>query len=488
MAKLEDLPKKDLELIADGKFDDISEEAKLAVSQIGQPAPKEKPGIIASGLGGVLGREEHAGLSLANIAEELGQSAGPILGGMKGAAEGAALGAPFGPPGVFIGGAVGAGAGAGAGRLAQTGLQDIASKAGSGVPIKPVGEAIEEATTEGAVATAFGVGIPALGKGVLGAGKVVGKSLGKYTANITPQSFSRMVSRPREVLAEMWKAIDTPEAVKEWGNVFKEAIKTNMEEAATAYEDIVKKQITENPLIRDRRFNLLRGLGDKMSKIKQSYRYGKPNQTPSAESESSVFNHFNNKIQNSKSIDAVDVYNLQLELNEEIRRLDGAKGKEKLLAALEEVHKELREYYSPKIPGLSKANSIYEQGKKHMNVLRDIEQMEDLPGKVKSAFKRNTTFKDKLNGVADGLPAASAALESLRDSLAGAEFATGRSTGLGGGDIRSMIGRTLGMGTSMTARIAEKVAPLTQSQLAQIMQPVVPGVGAAETERRLSGR
>src|SRR3990167_5092921 len=101
--------------------------------------------IVESFGRGVIGQERVAGFNIPNIAEEIGQAAGPLVGGIAGT--------PLGPLGI--------GAGAAAGRLAQTGFQNIGALAGSGVPIKSAGEAVKEAGIEGAInaATAGAAGL-----------------------------------------------------------------------------------------------------------------------------------------------------------------------------------------------------------------------------------------------------------------------------------------------------------------------------------------
>ena len=451
MAELKDLQKKDLELIAAGKFDEISEEAKLVVSQIGQPEPTPEPkksGIIASGLGGVLGREEHAGLSLANIAEELGQSAGPIIGG----AVGGAVGLPLGPAGVVAGVA----AGSGAGRLAQTGLQDIASLAGSGVPIKPVGEALGEAKTEAILGAAGAVLTPALAKGAGKAAVGTVKRMSQVISGISPDDFARMVSRPREVLARMKDIVaeglegsQVSNTVKEWGEVFKETIKTNMKEASDAYEDIIQKQLLQNPKYTGKAFNLLRGMGDEMKAINKKYGFGDTKRFGLSEEEGKIFREINNRVQAAKNISAEDLWNFQKDLNHrissipaEMRTLRKAMG-EVLAGEAGSGRTGLRGYLNRNLPETIKANNLYAKAAKLRDILEEKFGMEDFPGKVASAMRRKTTFADDLNKVADEIPAARAALESLRDSMAAAKFApesaflprTGFTPGLAGGMI-----------------------------------------------------
>lgn len=522
MAELKDLPKKDLELIAEGKFDEISEEAKLVVSQIGQPesAPEpEKPGIIASGLGGVLGREEHAGLSLANIAEELGQSAGPILGG----AAGGAAGLPLGPAGVVAGVA----AGSGAGRLAQTGLQDIASLAGSGVPIKPVGEALGEAKTEAIVGAAGAALTPAVAKAGVTTGKEVVKRMSQVVSGISPEAFARMVSRPREVLARMKDVVaegleagQVSQTVKEWGEVFKETIKTNMKEASDAYDNIIQKQLLENPKYKDKSFNLLRGLGDEVDAVKKKFGYGQKGRIGTSTDDAKIFGKIDSALKTGKRMSAEGLYNLQKDINQIIGDL--APDKRTLRKALGEVLKGdkkaktegLKGYLRKNVPETIKANNIYSKASELRDILEEKFGMEDFPGKVANALRRNTIFADDINKVADELPAARAALEALRDSMAAAQFApasawlprTGFTPGLAGGMITAgaatnpmalaaamgtapfLSPRAVGLGTGFMADLMQRMAPAMASKTGQVAARAVPGVTAAETERRLRGR
>lgn len=428
----------------------------------------------------------------------LAESVGPLIGGTIGGTLG--LAAPF--PGSQ---AIGTAAGTVAGRVAQTGYENIGSALGlTDLPIKPFGETLEGARREGAIAGATSILLPPVVKGAMGLGKMAVKRATGVLGNVAGESFERMAARPREVLNQMKEVIDNPNRVKELGNEFKEAIENNFTQAQQAYQDIVKNELLQNPKYADKTFNLFRGVGEDIANIQKKYGFGLPGRIGAGEREGRIFRDINNSIQSGKKLSAEEAYQLQADINRIIREpnLEGTP----LKASLVDVDKALQKYFKNAIPEIRKANEIYAEAAELNTFSKtQLERMEDLPGKISSAYKRNTAFKDKIELVADKLPAARRAIEGLRDAQAGTSFApglaefarTGLTAGIGFGAVKMGLNpllaaiaapflspRLTGYGISAAVRGSQALAPYLQTVPGRIGTRTFPGVGLAEFYNR----
>lgn len=435
---LEDLNDSDLERIAAGDLEGLSDQALEVVASgdmrdaVGSGS-SQAPGVAGSFMSGLGGKEQHQGFSLANIAEEVGQGAGPIVAGTVGAAKGAAVGMALGgPPGAFIGGVAGAGLGSGAGRLAQTGLQNVAGAFGLGRGVTRTEDALSEAGREGAAGALGAAAGPVLAKGATALGKEAVKRTAGVLGGISAESFERLVARPREVM----KLFSTDKTVPaEAGEAFKSAIKENLNRAGQAYEDLIGK-VVEGPKYQGQTFNLMEAVGQKLAEVQNKFGYGMPGRFGGEGAESDVFNRLNTFIQSKQNATAKDLYYLQRDLGNITRDQKGST----LGAALGEVRDTIKDYLATNIAEIGEANQIYSKAKELDSIgEKFFANKADIVSSLKSADKRNTVMKDAAEKIANGIPEARKALEGLRDAIAGQEFGpviappvrTGLTAGLG---------------------------------------------------------
>lgn len=318
-----------------------------------------------------------------------------------------------------------------------------------------------ELAMEGLAGPALKVGGKIAGKVGLGA-KALGKEAVKRPTQLLGQvrgeSFERLVGRPKEVLEEISKMSDDPNRIKELGNAFKGALDENFKAAQTAYEDIISKQLLENPKYKGKTFDLLQAVGDDMAKIKKDFGFGQPNRFGASEREAQLFRDLDNLVQGQRRASAETVFNLQKDINRALRNpaIEGTP----LQAALGQVDTAMQTYLSKSIPEIGKANDIYSGAKELQTFAKGtLERLEDLPGKVSSAFKRNTAFKDQLEKAADNVPKAREALEAMRDALAAQDFspriaklpATGLATGVGALNLAGVAGNPVAAAGAVAA-------------------------------------
>lgn len=371
------------------------------------PPPEPAPEILREGARGFFGAPSKAQVLSEKAAYKAGEmglqamlsTAGQGLGGMVGPQAAAA-----------------AGAGAGLGTAIQEGARALAKRAGyEAAAPKSLGDAAGKVAAEAATTAAGSYLIPkAVQVGMAGTREVVKRGAG-VISGVTGDAFERIMARPKEVLKQI---ADGPvEKAKEYADAFKVAIEANFEKAGEKYDELIKTALTQK-MARGHRFDLLKGLGSDLAEIQKKYGFGLPNRVGDAD-EAAQFLQVNRLIQGSKNATAEDLYYLQRDLG----RMARAKRGTPLGSALSEIDQKVNQYIATRIPAVRKANEIYAPAKEMMVMLeKQIGKIDDLPGKISSAFRRNTEFKNAIEKVADAIPAAREALESLFDAQAARPF------------------------------------------------------------------
>jgi hypothetical protein len=497
MPGLENLSDKDLELISEGNLEGLSDEAleSLAGYEPGlrdavaeQP---QEPGLAQTLGRGVLGVEEQAGLTVPNIAEELGQAAGPIAGSI--------IGAGGGPPGIAAGAALGRGA--------QLGLQQ-AYAAGTGKGLIPQEEILGSAgqLVTGQIPEAIQIG--KIGEEAIanligakyispGIGKVAGglkkfaftayERASKVFSGIKPESIERLFARGGErVLSKISLAKESP---GDYAEAFIGAIDANMDAAGKAYDNILGKAVRGKYVKMPFKF---KGLTSKINSIKKKAGF-----EFEAAKEAGV------KDVGAETLDAVariaekvktgeGAYYTQKYINRLIRDSSG-KEKASIRGALGRVLRIVQRDIGSKMPELKPANKIYRRAaqlteKADKLIARKpgetgIPPKRDVPGIVAGIYRKRIPARKEVEEIARGIPDAADALEKMRDAIAGQAFEP-----LIG---RSVLGILLASGGIGGTALGGSPAMLAGTAMASPRLMGLAGAGGAALQRaygQLAGR
>ena len=438
------------------------------------------PGALGAFAGGFRGEDRLSGLSGANVAEELGRGALPILFGTIGAAGGPAVSA----------------LGAAAGRAAQNAAQAAMTGQDLGV-----GGAMASPAIEGA--TQF-LGGKVVQHGVAPAARALAKRAAGTIGGMAGEAFERLVARPAQVLSD-WAR--DPDTAKEVGGVFKEAVKTNLKRAGEAYEAIIERAlrgtgaaVPGQPSLPGMapaappKFNLLDAVGGKLAKISDDFGFANPNRLTANVEGADVFRSINSKIQGLTEATAEDVYYLQRDLGTLARQYEG----KPLGAALKRTRAAVMEHIGTALPEIGEANRLYATAKNLDDLAESFVNVENFPAKIAHAYRQNTSVKDAAESIASGIPAAREALEKMRDAIAGQAFApamasiprTGLASGLGALGLGAAGMNPLALGGAVVAApfMSPRVTGALVGGASRLGQYAMgPGAGPAALQRAYAG-
>lgn len=376
--------------------------------------------------------------------------------GREGLQTGASMGAQLLAGGVGPQAALASGAAAGAATGLQLGARSLAKKVGyDAAAPESIGQAAGEVGKVAAITGAASMAIPPAVR-LAGAGiREATKRTAGLISGVGGEAFERILARPKEVLKEI--AEGPLEKSKEYAVAFKESIERNFDLAGQEYEEIIKRELLDNPAMNaaagGKRFNLLKDMGRELADVQRDFGFGMPNRLGGAGAEADEFLRIKRMMDGMKNASAEELYYLQRDLGRIARDNKGTS----LGASLSRVNEKMKDYLANRIPAIAKANEVYKPAKEMMVALeKQIDKIDDLPAKIKGAYERNTQFKDLIEKIAEGLPAARMALEGLRDSLAAKPFdvgiaqlpRTGLAAGVGATGVGAVTMNPVAIGTA----------------------------------------
>lgn len=371
------------------------------------------------------------------VGAAIGRGLLPGVGGAAGGIMAAGAALPSGP-GAVGAAMLGSGAGSAVGETARQGVVRFRDALEHRKPT-PAAEAGKSIAKEGAIGFATGA--------VPFAAKQVTKRLSGLLGNVGSDSFERLVERPREVL----DSISSGASAKEAGQHFIEAVKENLSRAGDAYEKLIDK-VTGSAYARQR-YDVARGIGDKVEKITEKYGYGMKGRIGKESTEASKFLKVSKALK-GRSVTAKELYYLQRDIGNMARDA----GDTTLGSALGEVKSEIRTFLGGKIKEVGQANKIYSKAKGLADLAdKRFANRMNLPQDIKNAYRSDSKLKDFANKIADEVPKARKELENLLDAKAAEDFAaplaplprTGLAAGVGALGLRAAEGNPLATGAAV---------------------------------------
>lgn len=255
-----------------------------------------------------------------------------------------------------------------------------------------------------------GPAIKAAGRGL------VNNPIARAVGNYTKEGAERLLSRPKEVIAQMGEG-----AVGEAAQAFKQGVSDNVRAAGDAYRGLIDKVIGQNPKYGPGfRLNLQDGIGDDLARISKDYGYGQPGRL-AEEGSQSRFLDFLRKANELKDATADQVYYFQRDLNNAIR----SSGDDTLKSALREVKSSTNKFLETRVPEIGQANKVYAEAMTLADDLSRVTNADDAARLIGAKMKGSSETRQAILDASERIPAVKQALEQLQDAQAGAQFNKG---------------------------------------------------------------
>lgn len=407
MPGLDSLSDADLEHLSSGNLNGLSDQGLEIVAGL-KDAPNSGEKSASSYGDALLTNHPTTG-----IKQDLVRSAPAMALSIPGSVLGAAAAGP-------LGGIVGAGVAGATGeglRQAAVGLYAINKNDEANYPVPSPSEMNRNIAAQGGLAAAGeGAGL-LLGPLVRGAGRaLVNNPVARAVGNYSADAAERLLSRPAEVMAQMGEG-----RVGQAAKAFKGAVSKMVDDAGTAYENLISQVTNGEKYGPGFRINLQNGVGDQAAKIAQEYGYGQPGRMGAEAASQEKFLAFARRLNELSDATPEQVYWFQRDLGNAAR----SSADPVLKSALGKLKGATMDHLGARVPEIGEANSGYRAVMELNDELGAVTNADDAAKIIKSRMAGNGEVRAAIEAAAEKNPGIKAALDTVLDANAATPFSRG---------------------------------------------------------------